>query len=61
MNDGPVNQSAPALSAKEAWAVCSTELSQADDETIAGSWLSYLQCSKKLALNRVQSRAGSQS
>jgi hypothetical protein len=44
LNDGASNPSAPALSAKEAWAICSHALSQADDESLEESWLDYMQC-----------------
>jgi hypothetical protein len=42
LNDGPVSQSAPALTAAEAWAACSRALSLADDESIVQSWHEYL-------------------
>jgi hypothetical protein len=46
LNDGPARQSASALTAAEAWAICSKALSQADDESLEESWLDYLQCRK---------------
>jgi hypothetical protein len=46
LNDGASNPSAPALSAKEAWAICSTSLSQSNDETIEATWLDYLDSRK---------------
>jgi hypothetical protein len=45
-DDGPASPTAPALSAKEAWAISSTALNQADDESLEESWLDYLQCRK---------------
>jgi hypothetical protein len=45
-DEGVASQTAPALSAKEAWAVCSRALGQADDESLEESWLDYLQCRK---------------
>jgi hypothetical protein len=49
IKDESVRQSASALTAAEAWAVCSRALAEPVEESLEGEWQNYLLCRKNWA------------